>query len=59
MAVTRDRPEEIVVKPREVAVLQGQGASGADAVREIGVTVQIYNPCVGSTGAWGGSNCGG
>lgn len=42
MAGKRDKPEEIVVKLRQVEVLQGQGASVADAVRQIGVTVQTY-----------------
>ncbi|MEM7497980.1 MAG: IS3 family transposase [Pseudomonadota bacterium] len=42
MAGKRDKPEEIVVKLRQVEVLQGQGMSVADAVRQIGVTVQTY-----------------
>ena len=42
MAGKRDKQEEIVVKLRQVEVLQGQGASVADAVRQIGVTVQTY-----------------
>ena len=42
MAGKRDKPEEIVVKLRQVEVLQGQGASVAEAVRQIGVTVQTY-----------------
>jgi transposase-like protein len=42
MAGKRDKPEEIVVKLRQVEVLQGQGRSVADAVRQIGVTVQTY-----------------
>ena len=42
MAGKRDKSEEIVVKLRQVEVLQGQGASVADAVRQIGVTVQTY-----------------
>ena len=40
MAGKRDKPEEIVVKLRQVEVLQGQGVAVADAVRQIGVTVQ-------------------
>lgn len=36
----RDEPEEIVVKLRQGEVLQGQGMSVADAVHQIGVTVQ-------------------
>ena len=42
MAGKRDKPEEIVAKLREVEVLQGQGQSIADAVRQIGVTQQTY-----------------
>ena len=37
MAGKRDKPEEIVLKLRQVEVLQGQGKSIADAVRQIGV----------------------
>lgn len=42
MAGKRDKPEEIVLKLRQVEVLQGQGSSTADAVRQIGVTQQTY-----------------
>lgn len=42
MAGKRDKPEDIVLKLRQVEVLQGQGKSVADAVRQIGVTVQTY-----------------
>jgi transposase-like protein len=42
MAGKRDKPEEIVLKLRQVEVLQGQGSSIADSVRQIGVTVQTY-----------------
>ncbi|WP_338272356.1 IS3 family transposase [Roseicyclus marinus] len=42
MAGKRDKPEEIVLKLRQVEVLQGQGNSIADAVRQIGVTQQTY-----------------
>jgi putative transposase len=42
MAGKRDTPEDIVLKLRQVEVLQGQGKSVADAVRQIGVTVQTY-----------------
>ena len=42
MAGKRDKPEEIVLKLRQVEVLQGQGKSIADAVRQIGVTRQTY-----------------
>jgi putative transposase len=40
MAGKRDKPEEIVAKLRQVEVLQGQGQSIADTVRQIGVTQQ-------------------
>jgi len=42
MVGKRDKPEEIVSKLRQVEVLQGQGLSIADAVRQIGVTQQTY-----------------
>ncbi|SDX61582.1 transposase, partial [Roseicitreum antarcticum] len=42
MAGKRDNPEEIVLKLRQVEVLQGQGRSIADAVRQIGVTQPTY-----------------
>jgi transposase-like protein len=42
MAGKRDKPEEIVLKLRQVEVLQGQGSSIADAVRQIGVTQPTY-----------------
>ena len=41
MGGKREKPEDIVVKLRQVEVLQGQGKLLADAVRQIGVTVQI------------------
>jgi hypothetical protein len=42
MAGKRDKTEEIVLKLRQLEVLQGQGSSIADAVRQIGVTQQTY-----------------
>lgn len=42
MAGKRDKPEEIVLKLRQFEVLQGQGKSISDAVRQIGVTQQTY-----------------
>ena len=42
MARKREKPEDIVMKLRQVEVLQGQGMSVADAVRQIGVTQQTY-----------------
>lgn len=40
MAGKREKPEDIVLKLRQVEVLQGQGKSVQAAVRQIGVTVQ-------------------
>ena len=37
-----EKPEDIELKLRQVEVLQGQGKPLADAVRQIGVTVQTY-----------------
>ena len=37
MAKKRYRPEEIVIKLRQVEVLQNQGTSATDAIRQIGV----------------------
>ncbi len=42
MAGKREKPEEIVSKLRQVEVLQGQGMTIADAVRQIGVTQNTY-----------------
>ena len=42
MTVRREKAEDIVMKLRQVEVLQGQGKSVSDAVRHIGVTVQTY-----------------
>ena len=42
MAAKRDRPEEIVLKLRQVEVLQGQGIVIAEAVRQIGMPEQSY-----------------
>jgi transposase-like protein len=42
MAGKQDKPEEIVSKLRQVEVLQGQGMTIADAVRQIGVTQQTF-----------------
>ena len=43
MAGKREKPEDIVLKLRQVEVLQGQGQSVSEAVRQIGVTVQTYD----------------
>ena len=42
MAGEREKPEEIVSKFRQVEVLQGQGMTVAEAVRQIGVTQQTF-----------------
>jgi carbonic anhydrase len=42
MAEKREKPEEIVMKLRQVEVLQGQGMSVAEALRQIGMTQQRY-----------------
>ena len=42
MGGKREKPEDIVLKLRQVEVTQGQGKPLADAVRQIGVTVQTY-----------------
>ncbi|WOI35547.1 IS3 family transposase (plasmid) [Tritonibacter scottomollicae] len=42
MAGKREKPEDIVLKLRQVEVLHGQGSSVQEAVRQIGVTVQTY-----------------
>jgi putative transposase len=42
MAGKRDKPEEIMLKFRQVEVLQGQGMTISEAVRQIGVTIQTY-----------------
>ncbi len=42
MARKRHKPEEIVAKLRQVEVLQSQGASASDAIRQIGVTEVTY-----------------
>ena len=42
MGITRPKPEEIVVKLRQVEVLTGQGVARLDAIRQIGVTEQTY-----------------
>jgi len=42
MAGKREKPEEIVSKLRQVEVLQGQGMTIAEAVRQIGMTQQTY-----------------
>ena len=42
MGGKREKPEDIVLKLRQIEVLQRQGTALADAVGQIGVTVQTY-----------------
>ena len=42
MANKRHKPEEIVLKLRQVDVLVGQGMQRADAIREVRTTEQTY-----------------
>ena len=42
MANKRARPEDIIMKLRQVEVLMGQGISRLDAIRRIGVVEQTY-----------------
>jgi putative transposase len=55
MAGQRDKPEEIVIKLRQVEVLQGQGVPIADAVRQISVMQQT---CYRWRKQYGGMNRG-
>ena len=42
MAIKRPKPEEIVVKLRQVEALMGQGMPRIDTIRQISVTEQTY-----------------
>ena len=42
MTGKREKAEDVVMKLRQIEVLQGQGKSVSDAVRQIGVTIQTY-----------------
>jgi putative transposase len=42
MAGKRDKPEDVGLQLRQFEVLQGQGMAIADAVRQIGLTVQTF-----------------
>ena len=42
MGNRRPKPEEIVLKLRQVEVLMGQGMSRLDSIRQIGVVEQTY-----------------
>lgn len=42
MGIKRHKPEEIVLKLRQVEVLHGQGSSVAEAIRKIGISELTY-----------------
>ena len=42
MAKKRYRPEDIVIKLRQVEILQSQGMAATDAIRQIGVSEVTY-----------------
>lgn len=42
MATKRHKPEEIVLKLRQVDVLVGQGMARVDAIRQVRITEQTY-----------------
>jgi hypothetical protein len=42
MATKCHKPEEIVLKLRQVDVLVGQGMARVDAIREVSITEQTY-----------------
>ena len=44
MARKRHSPEIIIRKLREAAVLQGQGATIAEVVKQLGITEQTFYP---------------
>ena len=52
MAIKRPKPEEIVVKLRQVEFLMGQGMPRIDAIRQISVTEQTYYRWKKSTVEW-------
>lgn len=43
MAIERPKPEEIIVKSRQVEVLMGQGMPRITAIKQISVIEQTYN----------------
>ena len=53
MAGKREKAENIVLKLRQVEVLQGQGKSVQEAARPIGVTVLTYYRCCKEYGGMG------
>ncbi len=45
MARKHHKPEEIVLKLRQVDVLVGQGMARPDAIRQVSITEQTYYRC--------------
>jgi hypothetical protein len=56
MAIKRPKPEEIVVKLRQVEVLMGQGMPRIEAIRQISVTEQTYYRGRRSMAEWARNN---
>ncbi len=56
MAIKRPKPEEIVVKLRQVEVLMGQGMPRIDAIRQISVTEKPITVGRRSTAEWAQNN---
>ena len=56
MAIKRPKPEEIVVKLRQVEVLMGQGMPRIDAIRQISVTEQLITVGRRSMAEWAQNN---
>ena len=52
MSGKREKPEDIVMKLRQVEVLQGQGMSVAEAVPQIGVAPVLSNTTPPLPPAW-------
>ena len=52
MAKRRYKPEEIVIKLRQVEVLQSQGMAVTDAIRQIGVSEVTYYRWGRNSVAW-------
>ena len=53
MGITSPKPEEIVVKLRQVEVLLCQAMPQIDTIRKIGVTEQTYHRCKMKYGGMG------
>ena len=53
MAIRRPKPEEIIVKLRQIEVLMGQGMPQIDTIRQISVTEQSCYRCKKKYGGMG------